>query len=86
MENTTIGFIGAGNMANSLIRGLLAKGSSPSSIIAADVDSNKLDALSSDCGIRIADNQAIADEAKLAIERAIALAKKAQADADAVQA
>jgi len=67
LNNTTIGFIGAGNMANSLIRGLLAKGSQPSSIIVADVDSEKLEVLSSECGIRLADNQSIAREANVVV-------------------
>lgn len=67
MENTTIGFIGAGNMANSLIRGLLAKGSCPSSIIAADVDDKKLQVLSSECGIRTADNQSLANDADVIV-------------------
>ncbi len=67
MENTTIGFIGAGNMANSLIRGLLAKGSPPSSIIAADVDDNKLQVLGSDCGIRTAENQSLTNEADVIV-------------------
>ena len=53
MKTTTIGFIGAGNMANSLIRGLLAKGFQPSSILASDIDSEKLELLSSECGIRL---------------------------------
>jgi len=67
LNNTTIGFIGAGNMANSLIRGLLAKGSQPSSIIVADVDSEKLEVLSSECGIRLADNQSIGREANVVV-------------------
>ena len=67
LENTTIGFVGAGNMANSLIRGLLSKGCSPASIIAADVDQQKLQSLSSECGIRCADNQALADEADVIV-------------------
>jgi len=48
------GFIGAGNMASSLIRGLLAKGQSPQSIWAADVDASKLESLAQDCGINTA--------------------------------
>ena len=67
MENITVGFIGADNMANCLIRGLLAEGLGHSSIIAADVDDGKLQALNSECGIRIADNQSIADEANVIV-------------------
>lgn len=54
MESTTIGFIGAGNMANSLIRGLLAQGVSSASIWAADVDTRKLQQLCDDTGIKSA--------------------------------
>jgi pyrroline-5-carboxylate reductase len=53
MNSTSIGFIGAGNMANSLIRGLLDKGQAASSIWAADLDSAKLEALQTECGINI---------------------------------
>ena len=54
-------------MANSLIRGLLAKGFQPSSIIVADVDNEKLEVLSSEYGIRLADNQSIAREANVVV-------------------
>ena len=54
-------------MANSLIRGLLAKGFQPSSIIVADVDNEKLEVLSSEYGIRLADNQSIAREANVGV-------------------
>lgn len=67
MDNTTIGFIGAGNMANSLIRGLLAKGVSASAIIAADVDSAKLDQLSAECGIRSEENQSLVKAADIVV-------------------
>jgi len=67
LENTTIGFVGAGNMANSLIRGLLVKGCNPSSIIVADVDQAKLQILGTECGVRCGDNQSIADEADLIV-------------------
>ncbi|MDG2249445.1 MAG: pyrroline-5-carboxylate reductase [Gammaproteobacteria bacterium] len=67
MENTTIGFVGAGNMANSLIRGLLVKGCNPSSIIVADVDQAKLQILGTECGVRCGDNQSIADEADIIV-------------------
>lgn len=40
--DTTIGFIGAGNMAGALIEGLLANGVAPSHLWAADTDSAKL--------------------------------------------
>ena len=51
-----IGFIGAGNMANSLIRGMLAKGYPAGQLYASDLDSAKLDGLQSECGIQIGSN------------------------------
>jgi pyrroline-5-carboxylate reductase len=54
LENTTIGFVGAGNMANSLIRGLLVKGCNPSSIIVADVDQAKLQILGTESEFAVA--------------------------------
>jgi pyrroline-5-carboxylate reductase len=43
--DTTIGFIGAGNMAGALIEGLLANGVQPSRLWASDTDAGKLEAL-----------------------------------------
>lgn len=51
MENHRIAFIGAGNMANSLIRGLLAGGLPAGHILACDPDTDKLHALRDECGI-----------------------------------
>ena len=51
-----IAFIGAGNMAEALIRGLIASGVyEPGDIIAADVLKKRLDHLSSEYGIKISD-------------------------------
>src|SRR5690606_38484762 len=47
LSNTTIGFIGAGNMAGALIEGLLANGVAPARLWASDTDSAKLAALAS---------------------------------------
>jgi pyrroline-5-carboxylate reductase len=47
MKNLTIGFIGAGNMANSLIVGLLASGFDPKNIWATNKNLEKLDRLKS---------------------------------------
>lgn len=60
MKDTKIGFIGAGNMANSLIRGLIAKGAAAEDIWACDLDSSKLELLASECGIRTGSNSEIA--------------------------
>jgi len=54
VSTTKIGFIGAGNMANSLIRGLLARGARADSIWATDVDSDKLQQLAAELGINTA--------------------------------
>lgn len=67
MENETLGFIGAGNMASSLIRGLIAKGINPKSILVADIDSEKLHNLSSESGIQASDNQEIAESADVIV-------------------
>lgn len=67
MDSTTIGFIGAGNMANSLIRGLIAKDSPADSIWASDLDTAKLDSLQAECGIRIGSSAEIAAQAEVIV-------------------
>ena len=67
MESTHIGFIGAGNMANSLIRGLLSKGVDSSSIWSADVDAQKLEQLRHSCHINTATSAEIASIADVII-------------------
>ena len=67
MDGITIGFIGAGNMANSLIRGLLATGVPASSILASDIDLEKLQVLVTHCSISSATTQQIADSADVVI-------------------
>lgn len=54
MNNSTIAFIGAGNMANALIRGLIAKGVAGQNITACDIDTDKLATLKAECGINTA--------------------------------
>ena len=80
MDSTTIGFIGAGNMANSLIRGLLAKGKPAGSIWATDIDESKLRQLEEECGIKPASSSEIAVNADV-----IVLAVKPQVMAAACQ-
>lgn len=48
LKNISIGFIGAGNMAVSLIKGLLSTGINPTNIWAADIDQEKLERLAAD--------------------------------------
>ena len=49
-----IGFLGAGNMAGAMIRGLRSHGFSADEVAAYDIDSAKLSALADDCGMTIA--------------------------------
>ena len=81
MKSTTIGFIGAGNMANGLIRGLIAKGTKPENIWASDLDDSKLKLLAQDCGIQTGSNTDLARSASL-----IVLAVKPQVMRDACKA
>lgn len=67
MDNRQIAFIGAGNMANSLIHGLLAKGVAASHVHATDIDSDKLQALHSACGIQTGDTASVAAGADVII-------------------
>ena len=52
MESLTISFIGAGNMAASIIGGLVAEGCDPGRIRASDPDAEALEALAGRYGIR----------------------------------
>lgn len=63
MRNTFITFIGAGNMANSLIGGLIADGYDPKRICAADPNLEKLKNLQKKFGINITtkNNEAVAN-------------------------
>lgn len=67
LENSNIGFIGAGNMANALIRGLLVQGAGSRQLLAADIDADKLQKLKEDCGIQIASSGEIAEVADVIV-------------------
>lgn len=49
-----VGFVGAGNMAGAMIRGLRGHGFSENQVAAFDVDAEKLNLLQKDCGLVIA--------------------------------
>ncbi|MBT0585491.1 pyrroline-5-carboxylate reductase [Alteromonas oceanisediminis] len=53
MQQRTVGFIGAGNMTQSIIRGLVASGYPADAIIASNRSEGKLNALNADLGIQI---------------------------------
>lgn len=64
----TIGFIGAGNMANSLIGGLIANKTDPQKIWASDPGIQKLHQLQTDFGIHTSeDNKKVASSAQILI-------------------
>jgi pyrroline-5-carboxylate reductase len=54
MTRETIAFIGGGNMATSLVAGLIADGYSPQSLVVSDPDRAKLEALTSRFGVATA--------------------------------
>ena len=51
-----IAFIGAGNMAGAIIRGMRRASFAGTDIVAYDIDSGKTAALARECGIAAADN------------------------------
>lgn len=68
MKRQNLGFIGAGNMANSLIAGLLADGYPPQSIWVSDVDAEKLDQMASRFGVHtLANNQTVAENSQVLV-------------------
>lgn len=65
---TTLGFIGGGNMATSLISGLIADGIDSQSILVSDTEHEKLANLAARFSIRsAANNQEVAERAKVLI-------------------
>lgn len=68
MKQPTLGFIGAGNMAGSLIAGLCADGYDPTKIWASDPDAAKLDAIASHFGVNTtANNLAVVENAQVLV-------------------
>jgi pyrroline-5-carboxylate reductase len=67
LQDTRIGFIGAGNMASSIIGGLINRGHEASLISASDLDTEKLDALATKTGLSAADNETIAQTADVIV-------------------
>lgn len=68
MKQQNIGFIGGGNMAWSLISGLLADGYEPQRISVADVDTARLDLLRTRLGVNVgSDNIRIAAGADIVV-------------------
>jgi len=67
-NNLKIGFIGAGNMARSLIGGLIASGLPATSIQAADPNADQRQALQNDFGIQThADNQSLLEHSEVIV-------------------
>ena len=62
MNQHILGFIGAGNMARSLIGGLIADGYRPRNIWVSDVNQSQLDALQKDFGIHVTVHNSIVAE------------------------
>ncbi|MEW7978318.1 MAG: pyrroline-5-carboxylate reductase [Candidatus Sedimenticola endophacoides] len=60
LSHNTVSFIGGGNMAASLISGLVADGHNPKHILVSDPDSDKLAALAARYGIQAAADNATA--------------------------
>ena len=68
MSSSTIAFIGGGNMAASLIGGLVADGYKPARILASDPDAEKLASLAARFGIRsMSDNGAAVERADVVV-------------------
>lgn len=68
MKDTTLAFIGAGNMARSLIGGLIADGFDPKKIWATNPNAEKLSKLQQQFGIQVTtDNKAGAEKAGVLI-------------------
>ena len=68
MENATIGFIGGGNMARSLIGGICQSGLSPYRLHVSEPDTERRESLQRDFGIHVhADNQTVVDACEVIV-------------------
>ena len=68
MENLTIAFIGSGNIASSMIGGLITNGINPEKLIAADSDKTQQQLIADKYGVRVYDkNYDAAKEADVII-------------------
>ena len=68
MKTQKIGFIGAGNMARSLIGGLISSGVKPDSLFAADLNEESRNALTANFSITtFADNQQLVDKCDVVV-------------------
>lgn len=71
MENVTIGFIGGGNMARSLIGGLIADRVEPARIVVAEPDPERRGHLQQDYGVRTTEHNQEALEAAQVVVLAV---------------
>ena len=68
MENLTLGFIGGGNMARSLIGGLVADGRDPATIWVSDVDPQQLASLKASLAVQTTtSNSELAEQADVIV-------------------
>jgi len=81
MKTNKIGFIGGGNMATSLISGLIASGHSPQQIWVSDTDQNKLSSLATSLQV----NTAASNDALISEVDVVVLAVKPQAIAQVIK-
>ncbi|MGR9085445.1 MAG: pyrroline-5-carboxylate reductase [Gammaproteobacteria bacterium] len=68
MKNHKIGFIGGGNMASSLISGLIASGHSPQQLWVSDINPDALESLADNLNVNVSDsNDAVVREADVVV-------------------
>lgn len=63
-----IGFLGAGNMAGAIIRGMVKNGVVPSTVLCYDIDTQKTFALKKDCGVSVCQTaEQLCEEAQVVV-------------------